>query len=219
MEAFLERALINSGFDVKKIDDNILMIDNFISKEELDIVLDIINNTEEQAWHKEYLGNLKRFCMTKFGRDDVENLVAEGKFEITKNWEDKNLNIQKEEIQHIIYDRLNVLVEKEDSSLVLSGLATIQRMQTGVELKSHTDQDTDPSIRYAAILYLNEEYTNGEIFFPNKNIEMKPKKRSLLIFPGIKEYEHGVRHVGDGPIRYVLVGFIKVKDFYENNKY
>jgi len=195
------------------------MIDNFISKEELDIVLDIINNTEEQAWHKEYLGNLKRFCMTKFGRDDVENLVAEGKFEITKNWEDKNLNIQKEEIQHIIYDRLNVLVEKEDSSLVLSGLATIQRMQTGVELKSHTDQDTDPSIRYAAILYLNEEYTNGEIFFPNKNIEMKPKKRSLLIFPGIKEYEHGVRHVGDGPIRYVLVGFIKVKDFYENNKY
>ena len=39
------------------------------------------------------LGNLKHFCMEKFGRDDVENLVAEGKFEITQNWEDKNFNI------------------------------------------------------------------------------------------------------------------------------
>jgi hypothetical protein len=42
---------------------------------------------------------------------------------------------------------------------------------------------------------------------------------TLLVFPGNEEFQHGVRHVGEGPIRYVIVGFIKVKDFYENNKY
>jgi hypothetical protein len=219
MSAFLEKELVNNNFNIEKINNDILLIENFISEEELADIFLIINNTEEKEWFVEYLGNLKNFCMDKFGRDDVENLVAEGKFEITSNWEDKNLNILKTEIQQKIYDRLRELVDEADKSLELSGFATIQRMQEGVELKSHTDQHTDPSIRYATILYLNEEYEKGEIFFPNFNIELKPKARSLLVFPGTPEYEHGVRHVGSGPIRYVLVGFVKEKDFYKYNKY
>jgi hypothetical protein len=92
-------------------------------------------------------------------------------------------------------------------------------MQPGVELKSHTDQRTDPSIKYATILYLNDDYNNGELFFENFNLELKPKPGELLIFPGNEKYEHGVRHVGEGPIRYVLVGFIKEVDHYLKNKY
>lgn len=219
MDAFLEKELINSNFDIKKIDNNIVLVENFISEEELTDIFNIINSLNDDDWRIEYLGNLKHFCMEKFGRDDVENLVAEGKFEITQNWEDKNFNILNTEIQSKIYKRLGSLVRESDNSLVLSGFATLQRMQEGVELKPHTDQDTDPSIRHAAILYLNEEYSDGEIFFPNLDIELKPKPRSLLLFPGTKDYHHGVKHVGPGPIRYVLVGFIKVKDFYDNNKY
>jgi hypothetical protein len=219
MSAFLEKQLIENNFEIKKIDENIVLVENFVSKEEIEDIFDIIKGLDENDWRVEYLGNLKHFCMEKFGRDDVENLVAEGKFEITQNWEDKNFNILNTEIQLKIYKRLSNLVAKADNSLELSGFATIQRMQEGVELKSHTDQDTDPSIRHAAILYLNEEYSKGEIFFSNHNIELKPKPGSLLLFPGTKDYNHGVKHVGPGPIRYVLVGFVKVKNFYKNNKY
>ncbi len=219
MSAFLEKELIENNFEIKKIDENIVLVENFVSKEEIEDIFDIIKGLDENDWRVEYLGNLKHFCMEKFGRDDVENLVAEGKFEITQNWEDKNFNILNTEIQLKIYKRLSNLVAKADNSLELSGFATIQRMQEGVELKSHTDQDTDPSIRHAAILYLNEEYSKGEIFFSNHNIELKPKPGSLLLFPGTKDYNHGVKHVGPGPIRYVLVGFVKVKNFYKNNKY
>jgi hypothetical protein len=219
MDAFLEKQLIENNFEIKKIDNSIILVENFISEEEIKDIFNIIDSISEDDWRIEYLGNLKHFCMEKFGRDDVENLVAEGKFEITQNWEDKNFNILNTEIQLKIYKRLGSLVEKADDSLELSGFATIQRMQEGVELKPHTDQDTDPSIRHAAILYLNEEYSRGEIFFSNHNIELKPKPGSLLLFPGTKEYNHGVKHVGPGPIRYVLVGFIKVKDFYKDNKY
>jgi hypothetical protein len=219
MDAYLEKQLIENNFEINKIDSNILLVENFISKEEIKDIFNIIDSIDEEDWRIEYLGNLKNFCLEKFGRDDVENLVAEGKFEITQNWEDKNFNILNTEIQLKIYKRLGDLVKKADQSLDLSGFATIQRMQEGVELKPHTDQDTDPSIRHAAILYLNEEYSKGEIFFSNHNIELKPKPGSLLLFPGTKDYNHGVRHVGPGPIRYVLVGFIKVKNFYENNKY
>jgi hypothetical protein len=111
------------------------------------------------------------------------------------------------------------MVISSDQGLHLSGFATIQRMQAGVELKSHTDQKTDPSIKYATIVYINDDYVDGELFFPNLDIQLRPKPGTMLFFPGDGKYEHGVKHVGDGPVRYVLVGFIKEKDHYQNNKY
>lgn len=214
-----KKQLIDSGYSFEEITPELISVENFLSEDQINTLLDIINNTSQEDWEIEYYANLKNFCLEKFGRDDVDNLVAEGKFEITQNWKDKNFNISDHEIYAPMYKKLNSMVVNSDSELVLSGLATIQRMQTGVELKSHTDQHTDPSIRYATIIYINDEYTDGELFFPNLGIELKPKPGTMLFFPGNEEYEHGVRHVGEGPIRYVLVGFIKEKDHYIKNRY
>jgi hypothetical protein len=219
MSNFLKDILQEKNFTVNEVAEEVLLVDDFLSQEELDKIFDIINSTEESEWLIEYMSNLKNFCIEKFGRDDVDNLVAEGKFEITQNWNDKNLNIAKYPFQREMLNRLDDLVQQIDSTIELSGFATIQRMQSGVELKSHTDQHTDPSIKYAAIIYLNDDYVDGELFFKNRDIELKPKPGVLALFPGDEEYEHGVRPVGPGPIRYVLVGFIKVKNFYDNNKY
>ncbi len=219
MSAYLTKELTDLGIKFEEISKDLLLLEDFISQDEIDDYLDIINNTPEEDWLIEYTSNLKRFCMEKFGRDDVDNLVAEGNFEITRNWEDKNLVIRPYAIYEKVYRRLNQAVVNADNNLELSGLATLQRMQAGVELKAHTDQDTDPSIRYATIIYINDNYNGGELFFTNKDIEIKPKPGSLIVFPGTSEFNHGVRHVQAGPIRYVLVGFIKVIDFYKNNKY
>ena len=219
MSNFLKSILEENGFQTEDIDSEALLVKDFFSKDELDQVFEVINSTPNEEWFIEYHANLKHFCMQKFGRNDVDNLVAEGKFEITQNWQDKNLNIGKYPFQRVLYDRLNNLVQKVDNTIELSGFATIQRMQEGVELKAHTDQDTDPSIRYAAILYLNDNYIDGELFFLKDGVNLRPQPGSLLIFPGNAEYNHGVRHVGPGPIRYVLVGFIKEKGFYEKNRY
>ena len=214
-----KKQLAENGFKFEEITDELISVEGFLSKEEIDIFWDIINSTSQEDWEVEYMGNLKTFCLEKFGRDDVDNLVAEGKFEITQNWVDKNFNITDHNIYRPLHNRLNSMILKSYDSLELSGLATIQRMQKGVELKAHTDQHTDPSIRYATIIYINDDYVDGNVFFPKLGIELKPKPGTLLFFPGNEEYEHGVRHVGDGPIRYVLVGFVKEKGFYEKNKY
>ena len=220
MSVFLEKEFRDAGYKTSVFHDQVLSVEDFLNQEELDILLEIVNTTSNEEWFIEYTKNLARFCMEKFGRDDVENLVAEGKFEITKGWQDKNLNITMKPISTTIQQRLGDLIKLADPSLELAGFGTLQRMQKGVELKSHTDQHTDPSIRYASILYMNDDYSDGTLFFTNKeNSDMKPKPGTLLIFPGNEEYEHGVRPVGDGPIRYVTVGFIKVSGFYENNKY
>jgi hypothetical protein len=220
MSIFLEKEFKDAGYDIEILHDQILSVKNFLEKKELEEVLDIINKTPNEDWSIEYTRNLARFCMEKFGRDDVENLVAEGKFEITQGWQDKNLEIGQEEISKILQKRLQNLISLSNDDLELTGFGTLQRMYEGVELKSHTDQHTDPSIKYAAILYLNDDYEDGTLFFKNKqNSDLKPTPGTLLLFPGNEEYEHGVRHVGKGPVRYVTVGFIKIKNFYENNKY
>lgn len=219
MAAFLKKELEDGGFVVNEIIDNVIVVENFLSADDLKIITDIIHGLPEEDWMIEYTQNLKRFCLEKFGRDDVDNLVAEGKFEITVGWQDKNYNLENEPVTHGIIERLNHFVNLSDPSLEASGLKTLQRMQEGIQLKAHTDQDTDPSIRYATIIYINDNYNGGELFFSNKDIEIKPKPGSLIIFPGTGEFNHGVKHVQAGPIRYVLVGFIKVIDFYKNNKY
>lgn len=216
---FLEKEFNDAGFKTEIAHEEILVVRNFASKDEVDKLLSIIDNTPEEVWFKAYRESLARFCLEKFGRDDVENLVAEGKYEITKGWDDKNLDIGSSSISATLQARMHALIAINHPDLMLTGFATLQRMQKGVELKAHTDQHTDPSIRYAAILYINDDYTDGTLFFKNKNIDLRPKPGELLVFPGNEEYEHGVRHVGEGPIRYVLVGFIKVRGFYDNNKY
>ena len=220
MEVFLKKEFDDAGYKTEAFHENVLFIEDFIDTEELATLLKIIETTPNEDWMIEYTKNLARFCMEKFGRDDVDNLVAEGKFEITQNWADKNLNIVTEPISVTLQGRLGRLLQLADPSLELAGFGTLQRMQSGVELKSHTDQHTDPSIRYAAILYINDDYKDGTLFFKNKeNSDLRPKPGTLLVFPGNEEYEHGVRPVGEGPIRYVTVGFMKVTGFYEKNKY
>lgn len=220
MDVFLKKEFDDAGYKTEVFHENVLFIEDFIDAEELATLLKIIETTPNEDWMIEYTKNLARFCMEKFGRDDVDNLVAEGKFEITQNWADKNLNIVTEPISVTLQGRLGRLLQLADPSLELAGFGTLQRMQSGVELKSHTDQHTDPSIRYAAILYINDDYKDGTLFFKNKeNSDLRPKPGTLLVFPGNEEYEHGVRPVGEGPIRYVTVGFMKVTGFYEKNKY
>ena len=214
----LKQQLEKNNFIVKEPVGDLLVIEDFITKDEINDFFSIINNATEKDWSFLYMEGLKKFCIEKFGRDDVDNLVAEGKFEITKNWEDKNLEINGFAITKIVHDRLSNLVNEIDNSLSLNSFS-FQRMQSGVELKSHTDQHTVPSIQYAAIIYLNDNYSGGEVFFKNKNLDLRPKAGSLLIFPGNEEFEHGVRHVQDGPIRYVIPAFIKVTYFYKENKY
>ena len=220
MSVFLKKEFDDAGYDTETFFDNVLFIKDFLKENELEEILQIIEKTPNADWSTEYTRNLARFCLEKFGRDDVDNLVAEGKFEITVGWEDKNLNIARKPISTILQKRLGDLINLSNPDLELAGFGTLQRMQAGVELKAHTDQHTDPSIKYAAILYINDDYKDGTLFFKNKeNSDLRPKPGTLLIFPGNEEYEHGVRFVGEGPIRYVTVGFMKVTGFYEKNKY
>lgn len=62
------------------------------------------------------------------------------------------------------------------------------------------------------IIYLNNDFDGGELFFPDFNIEIKPKPGMLLTFPGNTHYLHGVQEVL-GNTRYTCSLWTKFKDF------
>jgi predicted 2-oxoglutarate/Fe(II)-dependent dioxygenase YbiX len=59
----------------------------------------------------------------------------------------------------------------------------------------HTDTHTPRSI-ISALLYLTDDYTGGEIFFPEVNMSIKPKAGSVLVFDS--DLMHGVNAVESG---------------------
>lgn len=60
--------------------------------------------------------------------------------------------------------------------------------------------------KYVGILYLNDNYEGGELYFPDHDLEFKPNVYSYYVFPGGIENIHGVREITQGT-RYTMVSF------------
>jgi predicted 2-oxoglutarate/Fe(II)-dependent dioxygenase YbiX len=55
-----------------------------------------------------------------------------------------------------------------------------------------------PHREYASVLYLNDDYEGGEIYFPKQGCRLKPRTGMLVAFPGSDEAPHGVTAVKSG---------------------
>ncbi len=56
---------------------------------------------------------------------------------------------------------------------------------------------------YSSLLYLNEDYVGGELYFPEYNFSIKPEIGTLICFKGDENNLHGVKKVESG-IRYTI---------------
>lgn len=60
--------------------------------------------------------------------------------------------------------------------------------------------------------YLNDDFEGGELYFPELDYGIKPKKGMLILFPGNLHYVHGVAPIKSG-VRYTLSQWARFKDF------
>ncbi len=65
--------------------------------------------------------------------------------------------------------------------------------------------------KYVGILYLNEDYDGGELYFTEHDISIKPSAYSFISFPGGVENIHGVSEITSGT-RYTMVSFWDFKE-------
>lgn len=198
------------GYNVQEVGPRIFSIANFASVEEVNKLHAEAAAATEEDWSVQYMDEMKKNAREKFGRDDIENLVKEGLLEVTKTFADKLYFVQDKELVLTLQGRAAELF-RGAGEFDVTGFMAHQRLYPGSQLTAHFDQYSDKLVQYAAVLYINDDYVEGEVFFPQQDLKLRPKPGALLIFPGTKDYVHGVHPVGEGPVRYVLPAFIKTR--------
>lgn len=82
----------------------------------------------------------------------------------------------------------------------------IRKYFPGSVMSSHSDAILNyHNGGYTILFYFNENFEGGEIKFSDKNIVVKPKKASVLIFP--ENHEHEVLLVKEG-VRYLTSAYL-----------
>lgn len=72
---------------------------------------------------------------------------------------------------------------------------------SGIHIDSHHGYEF---LQFASVIYFNEDFDGGRIYFPNQNFSYKPKSGDAVLFPcGGMEYPHGVTTVTKGK-RYTI---------------
>lgn len=95
-----------------------------------------------------------------------------------------------------------------------SDLLQIVRWTPGCELRPHADSEEPdgrphpfPHREFASIIYLNEDFLGGQIYFPRQD-DARPimTPGTLVFFPGSLPFLHGVEEIAAGT-RYTIASF------------
>jgi hypothetical protein len=160
--------------DLTKVEENIWVIHNFVSKEESNYYLDFANSATEDDWWKENSG------------------WYQGKYLNAS----QNKNIQ--EISNNIIQRFASLF-KSDEVIKYGSPSSIHRMKQGQEMFVHADfneikENDNEIILFNTAIYHND-VPGGEIYYPEIGVEYHPTQGDIVIHPGTTRYRHGVRQV------------------------
>jgi predicted 2-oxoglutarate/Fe(II)-dependent dioxygenase YbiX len=89
----------------------------------------------------------------------------------------------------------------------------IVRWPEGFEQQPHADSENPGGAphpyawrAFASIIYLNDDFEGGQIYFPELELAPKIKPGMLVFFPGTLEFLHGVKMITRGE-RYTVASF------------
>jgi predicted 2-oxoglutarate/Fe(II)-dependent dioxygenase YbiX len=179
----------------------------------------------EKIFHHPKIVEIKEFLDKHYCLDVIEFL--DGNDDEGDNWnpicfpsvlgvnvgEPKATNkISVEDMGRIRDNMHNAVVDvigKAVKNVTMSG----HKYPTGSYADPHSDSselDGTPNAwqmnKYACILYLNDSYDGGAIYFPQHNLDIHPGAGSLVVFEGSHEYLHGVREITNGD-RFTILAF------------
>lgn len=192
------KSLVPSGY-FGKTSDKIFVIDNFLTENECAILLNAAKNLEiwkDSQYRNKYSSSEKLQNLDLNAYNILQNVAEKFKKEIS-----------------IFFD-----TEIETYNIPISKWAI------GNDQKPHADKEwadgTPAEPNYfdiGSVIYLNEEYQGGELYFTQHDFKMKPKAFSAIAFPGDMYFLHGVTTVEKTerytiPIFWTVTKYEKEKD-------
>jgi hypothetical protein len=206
VEQHIEQSLIKQSFEYEKLAEDVFLVKNFLTSEELQAFRDLADNTLPPQWYFFYLKELEKKAMEFYGRTDIASLIEEGKLMlIPRNMSQTRSTEELGDVVTAITDRVNNILPPDHPS---TRYGVMQRHYKGVGLEDHRDTDCNPSLKLATVVYLNDDYEGGNLYFKDEDFttELKPPAGSIMIFRASRL--HGVTEVTSDGQRYVLTSFI-----------
>jgi hypothetical protein len=160
---------------------------DFISKEDLLLVNDYINtisfNTKEDhvPLHNDlFQNNNIGFDLHTRGEMQKEILDVFSKF------------------SEGFYNKVQSL-EKNDYHPPMFSKHYIARYKTGASVEQHFDM-SKPQGTYKAYIFWNDEYSGGDLCFPNLTKSINPNPGDMIILQEIEEHMHGISKIESGTL-------------------
>ena len=185
--------LDNQNFE--KIGEDIWVYHNFLSQEEIDLIISKVEQQEDSFWfHKN--GNQGSYAVS--GLEEVavipnriqgmldKDLFMHAHCSVTKMSEGHNHGVH--------FDSFEFLEVRELSNSLNEGDCFVL---------------VDDNI-YGMVVYLNDNYEGGEIYYTKQDVVYKPKAGDFLVHSSDIHCEHGVKSVKSG-IRYSYPSSIRRK--------
>lgn len=185
---------------------DVLEVENFVSKGECE--------------------NIIKYLDSQYQRWSIFNKTFTECYGMPISLYDKNLesfNLSKDFFQQLHY-RFKKIVEESFDKDFIGVTYHAQKWNPGGMVEPHSDtsdlygnENENSSNKYTVILYLNDDYDGGNLYFTQHNIEIKPKIGSIITFPGNHENIHGVSEVSN-KVRYTIVSWWDIEDYKINEE-
>jgi hypothetical protein len=181
---------------------NIFLYKDILNEEESEYLLNVVRSVPESNWTHYGENNVdpEHPPALDTWRNNVLNLKE------STDIDDKYLDYLMEKILSVLEndEKMKKYIQKYQIDRYLN----ILRFKTGDSMKVHCDGGEGSDIKYGTVLYLNDDFSGGQTYYPKFGIEVKPERGSLLVHSASPIYLHGVKEVTSGT-RYVLAGFIR----------
>lgn len=179
--------------------DNIVEVENFITEEEQQYLLNFAkNNTIWDITESQWNENGTIIYDHRIWEDRVATV------ETLREADPAVIDILMQitdRMKPIIENKFNVTVTPAAPAIVRWPVGTMQFPHADKELHEGPDAGTEnefPWYDIGTVFYLNDDYVGGELYFPQHNIVFKTKARGAYFFPGDMNYIHGVNVVKEG---------------------
>ena len=75
----------------------------------------------------------------------------------------------------------------------------VNKYNQDAHMGPHVDlNDKNKYLQYTVVVYLNDDYEGGELYFPNHDIKVKPKAGSIAMYPSGDPYVHQSLNIPKG---------------------
>lgn len=159
-----------------------------------------------------------------FGKQKKENIDCKKELASYYNESMSVLSYVKEAITNASNDYKN---QNKINDIGLLAPISFSKYDIGAEMGLHTDSDPRGEDGYkennsiymptiSVLLYLNDNYQGGELYFKEFNLTVKPLAGSIVIFPSLPPYYHASLPLISG-VKYISPGFWNIKNPYIKN--